>query len=389
MVKDAAKEWYNLQRLSKEEDHPHLMVALGAYWHGSHFFILQEEADRSLHDYLKGPGDVFDSPELWTQMQGVSEGLNTLHKLYKGTTIAYHQDLKPANILIVKGTMKIADFGLLELKPATLPTDTDPTGIPNEHNTGFYAAPRQGKYTRECDIWSLGCIMSEIATCDIQGRDGVSNYKKARTTDGSSGKDTPRFFYGREVKNAVLLRHKQLYASVQTSTPTDGNPTRQLRKKFYNERFFDLLNRMFRQDRVSANLLEVSHEGAGIDAALVVEELATLRKEAFPATILDDGIGNLTLEQCLQDVDTLGPSIKAHLIDFKSMLNRKNRDIFQATAVTDLKQYIVNLQDKQHVERRQQGLGRLGPFLERFGEFGELIATLPSSGEIMGFVWVC
>ena len=365
------------------------MVALGAYWHGSHFFILQEEADRSLHDYLKGPGDVLDSPELWTQMQGVAEGLNTLHELYKGTTIAYHQDLKPANILIVKGTMKIADFGLLELKPATLPTDTDPTGIPNEHNTGFYAAPRQGKYTREYDIWSLGCIMSEIATCDIQGRDGVSNYKKARTTDGSSGKDTPRFFYGREVKNAVLLRHKQLYASVQTSTPTDGNPTRQLRKKFYNERFFDLLNRMFRQDRVSANLLEVSHEGAGIDAALVVEELATLRKEAFPATILDDGIGNLTLEQCLQDVDTLGPSIKAHLIDFKSMLNRKNRDIFQATAVTDLKQYIVNLQDKQHVERRQQGLGRLGPFLERFGEFGELIATLPSSGEIMGFVWVC
>ncbi|KAJ5020983.1 kinase-like domain-containing protein, partial [Bipolaris maydis] len=141
MHRSAAKEWYNLQRLSKEKDHPHLMPALGAYWHGSYFFILQEEAEQSLHDYLKDPSDTFEPQELWTQMQGIAEGLSMLHNLYKDTKIAYHQDLKPANILIVKRKLKIADFGLLELRPVALPGDTDMTGIPNNHVTGFYAAP--------------------------------------------------------------------------------------------------------------------------------------------------------------------------------------------------------------------------------------------------------
>jgi serine/threonine protein kinase len=388
MTKPAAKEWYNLQRLSKEEDHPHLMVALGAYWHGSHFFILQEEAEKSLHDYLKEPGDKFESQELWTQMQGVAEGLNTLHKLYKGTKIAYHQDLKPANILIVKRKLKIADFGLLEFKPATLPGDTDPTGIPNDHNTGYYAAPRQERYTRDCDIWSLGCIMSEVATCDIQGWEGVSDYKKARMADGASGRDTPRFFHGQQVKDAVLRRHTQLHDYVQSAMLTDGNSTMQFQKRFYNKNFFELLNRMFRQDRMSAKLLEVPGEGTGPDATHVVETLETLREEAFPTTVLNNKVGNLSLEQCLQDAESLGSSMETHLTGFRDILNRKNRARFPATTVTALKQYIVNLQHKQHAERRQQGLARLGPLLEKFGQFGELITTLPNVGETMGFIWV-
>jgi len=62
----------------------------------------------SLHDYLsKGQGVIYKSSDLWRQVQGLAEGINTLHNLYQGTKIAYHQDLKPANILIVRGIMKI------------------------------------------------------------------------------------------------------------------------------------------------------------------------------------------------------------------------------------------------------------------------------------------
>ncbi|KAJ4347644.1 hypothetical protein N0V95_005242 [Ascochyta clinopodiicola] len=345
---------------------------------------MAEEADKSLHDYLKEPGDEFESQELWTQMQGVAEGLNTLHTLYKGTKTAYHQDLKPANILILKRKLKIADFGLLEFKPATLPGDTDPTGIPNDHNTGYYAAPRQGRYTRDCDIWSLGCIMSEVATCDIQGREAISDYKKARMADGASGRDTPRFFYGQQVKAAVLHRHTQLHNHVQSATPTDGNQTMQFQKRFYNQEFFGLLNRMFRRDRMSTNLLEVPGEGTGLDAAHVVETLKKLNNEAFPTTVLD----SLSLEQSLQDAESLSSSMEAHLTGFKDVLNRKNRARFPVMTVTALKRYIVNLQHKQHAKRHQQGLARLGPFIERLEQFGELITTLPRVGEIMGFIWV-
>jgi hypothetical protein len=69
-------------------------------------------------------------------------------------------------------------------------------------------------------------------------------------------------------------------------------------------------------------------------------------------------------------------------------LNRKNKMRFPATTLADLKQYIVNLQAKQHAERRQQGLKRISLFLERFEQFGELIKSLPDALEFMGFVWV-
>jgi serine/threonine protein kinase len=387
MQKSAVKEWYNLQRLS--EDHPHLMVALGAYWHGSYFFILQEEAEQSLHDYLKEPDDRFESQELWTQMQGIAEGLNTLHKLYEGTKIAYHQDLKPANILIVKRKFKIADFGLLELKPVTLPGDTDMTGIPNNHVTGFYAAPRQARYTRECDIWSLGCIMSEVATFDIYGPEGVSRYKSARMADGASGHDPPRFYRGQDVKESVLLMHTQLYDHVQSAVSNDGNATAQFQRAFYNKEFFGLLDKMFKRDRVSAGLLDVPDDGISSDAMHIVKTLEKLRKEVLPTTVLNDEVEQLSLEQYLQDTESLKSSMKAHHIGFGEVLTRKNRAKFSATTLTALKQYIVNLQHTQHAERRQQGLARLGPFLERLSEFGELIASLPSVGEIMGFIWVC
>ncbi|RYN55439.1 hypothetical protein AA0118_g8672 [Alternaria tenuissima] len=385
MQKSAAKEWYNLQRLS--EDHPHLMVALGAYWHGSYFFILQEEAEQSLHDYLKEPGDRFESQELWTQMQGIAEGLNTLHKLYEGTKIAYHQDLKPANILIVKRKLKIADFGLLELKPVTLPGDTDMTGIPNNHVTGFYAAPRQAKYTRECDIWSLGCIMSEVATFDIHGPEGVSHYKHARMADGASGHDPPRFYRGKDVKESVLLMHTQLYDRVQSAASDNGNATDQFQRAFYNKEFFGLLDKMFKRDRVSAGLLDVPDDGISLDAAHIVETLEKLRTEALPTTVLDDEVEQLSLEQYLQDAESLKSSMEAHFIGFGEILTPRNRARFSATTLTALKQYIVNLQHTQHAERRQQGLTRLAPFLERLGEFGELVATLSRTEDIMGFVW--
>jgi len=322
-------------------------------------------------------------------MQGVTEGLNTLHKLYKGTKTAYHRDLKPANILIVKRTLKIADFGLLEFKPVTLPGGTDSTGIPNDHNTGYYAAPHQTTYTRDCDIWSLGCIMSEVATCDIRGRDGVSSYKQARMHDGATGKDTPRFFSGQHVKKSVLHMHTQLYEFVQSPSPIIENPTTQLQKKFYNEKFFDLLNKMFRWGRASTNSSEVPHEDIRPDAAHIVEMLEALRKEAYPAIDLDDRIDSLSLDQCLQEAHLLSSSMEMHLVDFKESLTWRNRTTFWATTVTDLKQYIVNLQHIQHRERRQQGFGRLELFLERFEEFGGLITNLPNAEEIMASIWVC
>jgi hypothetical protein len=183
--------------------------------------------------------------------------------------------------------------------------------------------------------------------------------------------------------------HTQLYDHVQSAVSNDGKSTAQFQRAFYNKEFFELLDRMFKRDRIFADLLDVPDDGLSLDAAHVVKTLEKLRKEASSTTVPNHEVEQLSLEQYLQDAESLKTSMEAHLIGFREILNRSNRARFPATTLTALKQYVVNLQHTQHVERRQQGLARLGPFLERLDEFGELIASLSSAVEIMGFVWVC
>lgn len=73
-----------------------------------------------------------------------------------------HRDLKPQNLLVTKaGIVKLADFGLartfsLPIKPYT-----------HEVVTLWYRAPEillgAKEYTAAIDMWSVGCIFSELA----------------------------------------------------------------------------------------------------------------------------------------------------------------------------------------------------------------------------------
>ncbi|KAJ3387624.1 hypothetical protein HDU84_000658 [Entophlyctis sp. JEL0112] len=82
-----------------------------------------------------------------------------------------HSDLKPANFLIVEGTLKLIDFGIAK----AIPSDT--TNIQRDYQTGTlnYMAPEAIVFTeansskeahlklgRSSDIWSLGCILYQL-----------------------------------------------------------------------------------------------------------------------------------------------------------------------------------------------------------------------------------
>jgi serine/threonine protein kinase len=368
------------------------MPALGAYWHGDIFFILQEEAEMSLHDYLsKGQGVIYKSIDLWRQVQGLAEGIHALHNLYQTfKKIAYHQDLKPANILIVRGIMKIADFGLLEFKPVS-PDETGSTGVVRSHNTGYYAPPRQGHYTRKDDIWSFACIISELATADIQGRDEIPRYREARTANGQHGRDTPAFFLGTHVKNQVLNRHKQLQRMVQTQEPTgQDNTSRGFRRKFYTAAFFALLNSMFRHGDGSESLIAVPGQVLIPDAGRVAEVLEGLRKEAMPAPLLNvqGEITGSTSQRDMVITDGLVLSMNNILSTFQSSLSRTDEERFRQTNLAIMKQFLIDLQTKQRSERRQLGLKRLSPFLEAFEQFGVLLGKLCVPDTFMTFIWV-
>lgn len=83
-------------------------------------------------------------------------GLNYLHQQR-----IIHRDIKPSNILLdVQGNVKLCDFGVSGEVVNLLAT----TFV----GTQYYMAPERimGKpYTVNCDIWSLGLTLLEVATC--------------------------------------------------------------------------------------------------------------------------------------------------------------------------------------------------------------------------------
>lgn len=98
---------------------------------------------------------------MWQQM------LEAVQIVHKANVV--HSDLKPANFLFVKGTLKLIDFGIAK----TIDIDADTTNIERTKQVGTlnYMSPEalqknEVKGTFKCgrpaDVWSLGCILYQL-----------------------------------------------------------------------------------------------------------------------------------------------------------------------------------------------------------------------------------
>ncbi|GAB66748.1 protein kinase [Plasmodium cynomolgi strain B] len=122
-----------------------------------------ELCDIDLDKYIKYHGPINELLALcWVKQ--ILLGLLYMKTLPTGKV--HHCDLKPANLLIKDGIIKISDFGLAKL---ILP---DTYQYYNGGGTLYYQPPeclRNKKnlpITDKIDIWSLGCILYEMLFCE-------------------------------------------------------------------------------------------------------------------------------------------------------------------------------------------------------------------------------
>ena len=137
----------------------HIIAYYGSFIHGNSYNILLEYADQgTLETFMrntKRPTSVEDTLLFWDRLLDVSTGVMTIHNVTSGNrsaaqflngyvlcpnhymsllasyTIRWHQDIKPANILVFSGDsnspydrhFKIADLGLTHFKPSVFPSN--------------------------------------------------------------------------------------------------------------------------------------------------------------------------------------------------------------------------------------------------------------------------
>lgn len=124
-------------------------------------YVVFELMESDLHQVLKANGDL--TPE--HHQFFLYQLLRALKYIHTGNV--FHRDLKPKNILAnADCKLKLCDFGLARVAFNDAPSTIFWTDYVA---TRWYRAPElcgsfYSKYTPAIDIWSIGCIFSEILT---------------------------------------------------------------------------------------------------------------------------------------------------------------------------------------------------------------------------------
>ena len=121
------------------------------------------DIDKKIKDNLK-KRNLFTEETIWSWIIQILEGLKYLHD-----NKIMHRDLKCANLFLMKnGLLKLGDLNVSKI--AKLGIAQTQTGTP------YYISPEiwnEQPYDYKCDIWSVGCIIYEMASLHVPFR-GVS-----------------------------------------------------------------------------------------------------------------------------------------------------------------------------------------------------------------------
>ena len=200
-----------------ELKHDNIVKLLATYAHGSVFNMIFPLAETTLHAYLRSAKPAISQRErrtLFTEVCNLTSALDSLHNFHLNVDglellrIGYHHDLKPKNILVQGQTFQIADFGLARFKEFDESSKTD-----WKMGTRTYGPPESGEGSRNGrahDMWSMGCILSELVTFCVLGPEGVEDFGQKRETMVAANKYNDAFHHKMRLKEEVVLWFRQL-----------------------------------------------------------------------------------------------------------------------------------------------------------------------------------
>jgi cyclin-dependent kinase 1 len=146
--------------LLRELKHPNIVKLMDVLMQENKLYLVFEFLSMDLKKYMETiPGNKLLDPQLVkSYLFQITQGILFCHQRR-----TMHRDLKPQNLLIDKnGVIKLADFGLARAFGIPIRVYT------HEVVTLWYRAPEvllgAPRYSCAIDIWSIGCIFSEMAT---------------------------------------------------------------------------------------------------------------------------------------------------------------------------------------------------------------------------------
>lgn len=210
----------------------------GSFTRGNSFNVILEFADRgSLEEYFKTvwpPADGEQIIQFWEALSDILTALMKIHNVKPDdagggrTILGWHQDVKPANILVVSNgsidpcewQFKLADLGgshfnradqLRRGSTATNRQGTRTYGAPECCSPGDISENEQLRVGQNVDIWSLGCIYSEAARWLKYGYQGILDYQRERSDEIgriADFEDADCFHNGEKALEAVKKSHQ-------------------------------------------------------------------------------------------------------------------------------------------------------------------------------------
>lgn len=197
----------------RNRKHPNIVPLLGSFTINAFrseersLNLLFPLADMNMTQWLKldsSPlgNDIDMRTWLYSEIYALVSAVAFLHREINGMVTSHH-DLKPDNILWLDGSLKICDLGRSHLLPVADGSETDGqaglgtfTYQPPEYYNDDGTRSSQ-KHGRAFDVWSLGCILTEMATLIVYGWEGnkIQEFAEARSSLGvNNSRRRPRDF---------------------------------------------------------------------------------------------------------------------------------------------------------------------------------------------------